>query len=87
MSTTQNMCVCDLTCSTVTFTVIFLLSLVGHSSTHAVVPARLITLGKDHGMHLFIVQLRSLEDHTPLPGSSLTLHKHIFHLDIFSGQV
>ena len=25
MSTTQNMCVCDLTCSTVTFTVIFLL--------------------------------------------------------------
>jgi acyl-CoA oxidase len=40
----------------------------GHTSTHAVVPARLITLGKDHGMHLFIVQLRSLEDHTPLPG-------------------
>ncbi|CAI8005627.1 Peroxisomal acyl-coenzyme A oxidase 1 [Geodia barretti] len=40
----------------------------GHSSTHAVVPARLVTLGKDHGMHLFIVQLRSLEDHTPLPG-------------------
>ena len=41
---------------------------VGHTSTHAIVPARLITKGKDHGMHLFIVQLRSLEDHTPLPG-------------------
>jgi acyl-CoA oxidase len=40
----------------------------GHTSTHAIVPARLITQGKDHGMHLFIVQLRSLEDHTPLPG-------------------
>ncbi len=41
---------------------------VGHTSTHAVVMARLITKGKDHGVHPFIVQLRSLEDHTPLPG-------------------
>ena len=47
------------------------LSLVGHTSTHAVVPARLITRGKDHGMHLFLVQLRSLEDHTPLPGFNI----------------
>lgn len=43
----------------------------GHTSTHAIVPARLITKSKDHGMHLFIVQLRSLEDHTPLPGISV----------------
>ncbi|KAL0446328.1 UNVERIFIED_CONTAM: Peroxisomal acyl-coenzyme A oxidase 1 [Sesamum latifolium] len=40
----------------------------GKVSTHAVVFARLITDGKDHGVHGFIVQLRSLEDHTPLPG-------------------
>jgi len=42
--------------------------LVGHTSTHAVVYARLITQGVDHGVHPFIVQLRSLEDHSPLPG-------------------
>ena len=30
--------------------------------------ARLVTLGHDHGIHPFIVQVRSLEDHTPLPG-------------------
>ncbi|XP_003391494.1 PREDICTED: peroxisomal acyl-coenzyme A oxidase 1-like, partial [Amphimedon queenslandica] len=40
----------------------------GHTATHAVVVARLITKGKDEGIHLFIVQLRSLEDHRPLPG-------------------
>ncbi|CAI9775566.1 unnamed protein product [Fraxinus pennsylvanica] len=40
----------------------------GKVSTHAVVYARLITDGKDHGVHGFIVQLRNLEDHTPLPG-------------------
>ncbi|KAL0296277.1 UNVERIFIED_CONTAM: Peroxisomal acyl-coenzyme A oxidase 1 [Sesamum radiatum] len=40
----------------------------GKVSTHAVVYARLITDGKDHGVHGFIVQLRSLEDHMPLPG-------------------
>ena len=40
----------------------------GHTSTHAVVVARLVTKGVDHGIHLFIVQLRSLEDHKPLPG-------------------
>ncbi|XP_042050831.1 peroxisomal acyl-coenzyme A oxidase 1-like [Salvia splendens] len=40
----------------------------GKVSTHAVVYARLITDGKDHGVHGFIVQLRSMEDHKPLPG-------------------
>ncbi|KAL7165054.1 hypothetical protein ACSBR2_040859 [Camellia fascicularis] len=40
----------------------------GKVSTHAVVYARLITDGQDHGVHGFIVQLRSLEDHSPLPG-------------------
>ncbi|KAJ8436310.1 hypothetical protein Cgig2_005234 [Carnegiea gigantea] len=40
----------------------------GKVSTHAVVYARLITDGEEHGVHGFIVQLRSLDDHLPLPG-------------------
>ncbi|CAM8988893.1 unnamed protein product [Rhodiola kirilowii] len=40
----------------------------GKVSTHAVVYARLIIEGKDYGVHGFIVQLRSLDDHSPLPG-------------------
>ncbi|KAM7259932.1 hypothetical protein ACFE04_015673 [Oxalis oulophora] len=40
----------------------------GKVSTHAVVFARLITDGQDYGVHGFIVQLRSLDDHLPLPG-------------------
>jgi len=39
----------------------------GKASTHALVYARLITENKDHGVHAFVVQIRSLEDHTPLP--------------------
>ncbi|KAK3103843.1 hypothetical protein FSP39_022372 [Pinctada imbricata] len=40
----------------------------GKSSNYAIVLATLITRGKRHGMHPFVVQLRSLEDHQPLPG-------------------
>ncbi|XP_047308469.1 peroxisomal acyl-coenzyme A oxidase 1-like [Impatiens glandulifera] len=40
----------------------------GKVATHAVVYARLITDGQDYGVNGFIVQIRSLEDHTPLPG-------------------
>uniref|UniRef100_H2YNM1 Acyl-coenzyme A oxidase N-terminal domain-containing protein n=1 Tax=Ciona savignyi TaxID=51511 RepID=H2YNM1_CIOSA len=40
----------------------------GKTSTHAVVLAQLYTRGKCHGIHAFVVQLRSLEDHKPLPG-------------------
>ncbi|KAK1304782.1 Peroxisomal acyl-coenzyme A oxidase 1 [Acorus calamus] len=43
----------------------------GKISTHAVVYARLITNGEDHGVHGFIVQLRSLDDHSPLPGITI----------------
>ncbi|KAJ7119266.1 acyl-CoA oxidase [Mycena crocata] len=43
----------------------------GYTSSHAVVIARLIVFEKDLGVHAFIVQLRSLEDHTPLPGVEL----------------
>jgi acyl-CoA oxidase len=40
----------------------------GKTCTHAVVMARLVLNGKDHGPHAFIVQLRSLEDHKPVAG-------------------
>jgi acyl-CoA oxidase len=40
----------------------------GKTATHAVVMARLIVGGRDHGPHAFIVQLRSLADHMPMPG-------------------
>jgi acyl-CoA oxidase len=36
--------------------------------THAVVQAKLIIDGKDYGAHVFIVPIRSLEDHKPFPG-------------------
>lgn len=40
----------------------------GKTSTHAVVYARLVVDKKDCGVHPFIVQLRSLENHEPLKG-------------------
>ena len=39
------------------------------TATHTIVMARLIIKGKDYGIHGFIVQLRSLDNHMPLPGS------------------
>ena len=41
---------------------------VGYTATHAVVVAKLIIQEKDYGIHHFIVPLRSLKDHTHLPG-------------------
>ncbi|ORX45296.1 acyl-CoA oxidase [Hesseltinella vesiculosa] len=40
----------------------------GTAANHAIVMARLITNGKDLGPHPFCVQIRSLKDHSPLPG-------------------
>ncbi|KAI9307460.1 acyl-CoA dehydrogenase/oxidase C-terminal [Cunninghamella echinulata] len=40
----------------------------GKTATHAVVMARLITNGKDLGPHPFVVQIRDLITHEPLPG-------------------
>ena len=40
----------------------------GRVSTHAVAYAHLITDGRDYEVHDFIVQIRSMEDHQPLPG-------------------
>ncbi|XP_049632143.1 peroxisomal acyl-coenzyme A oxidase 2 isoform X2 [Suncus etruscus] len=41
---------------------------VGRSATHALVQAQLICSGVRQGMHAFIVPIRSLQDHSPLPG-------------------
>ncbi|KAF7968804.1 hypothetical protein HWV62_29276 [Athelia sp. TMB] len=43
----------------------------GFSCSHAIVMAQLIVGGKDHGVHPFMVQLRSLTDYTPLVGIEL----------------
>lgn len=40
----------------------------GKTCTHAILMARLITQGKDHGPHAFVVQIRDLTTHLPLPG-------------------
>ncbi|XP_053456297.1 peroxisomal acyl-coenzyme A oxidase 2 isoform X2 [Nycticebus coucang] len=40
----------------------------GRSATHALVLAQVICSGARQGMHAFIVPIRSLQDHTPLPG-------------------
>ncbi|MCJ1477527.1 hypothetical protein MMC13_006199 [Lambiella insularis] len=43
---------------------------IGFSCSHAIVMARLV-IDKDYGVHPFMVQLRSLEDYTPMPGVEL----------------
>ncbi|XP_030062522.1 peroxisomal acyl-coenzyme A oxidase 2 [Microcaecilia unicolor] len=40
----------------------------GRSATHALVLAQLYIKGKNYGMHPFLVQIRSLHNHSPLPG-------------------
>jgi len=40
----------------------------GKTSTHCVTHARLLVDGKDYGVATFIVQIRSVEDHSPMPG-------------------
>lgn len=41
------------------------------TATHCVAFARLITPEKDHGVHSFIVPLRDIHTHKPLPGITL----------------
>ncbi|XP_066452698.1 peroxisomal acyl-coenzyme A oxidase 2-like [Eleutherodactylus coqui] len=43
----------------------------GKTSTHTMVLAQLYSNGQNYGMHPFIVQIRSLKDHSPLPGISV----------------
>ncbi len=41
---------------------------VGKTVNHVLLLAQLRVNGKSHGMQPFVVQIRSLQDHTPLPG-------------------
>lgn len=43
----------------------------GYSATHAIVMARVVVGGRDYGPHLFVMQLRSVENHQVLPGIEL----------------
>ncbi|XP_037347341.1 peroxisomal acyl-coenzyme A oxidase 1 isoform X2 [Talpa occidentalis] len=43
----------------------------GKTSNHAIVLAQLITKGKCYGLHAFIVPLRDIETHKPLPGITI----------------
>ncbi|RLN66868.1 hypothetical protein BBJ28_00015299 [Nothophytophthora sp. Chile5] len=40
----------------------------GKTANHAIVHARLFLAGKDVGVQAFLVQIRSMQDHEPLPG-------------------
>ena len=40
----------------------------GKTTNHCVVMAQLYTQGKCHGIHTFMVQIRSMEDHSVMPG-------------------
>ncbi|RKP26888.1 hypothetical protein SYNPS1DRAFT_32613 [Syncephalis pseudoplumigaleata] len=46
----------------------FWIGALGKTATHAIVVAKLIIDGRDHGAHPFFVPLRSLEDHKVFPG-------------------
>jgi acyl-CoA oxidase len=43
----------------------------GFTATHSITMARLIIDTKDHGIHAFMMQIRSLADGKPLPGIEL----------------
>lgn len=50
------------------------LFLVGKTSNHAIVLAQLYTQGNCHGLHAFIVPIRDLNTHVPLPGNHRLWH-------------
>ncbi|KAK3088150.1 hypothetical protein FSP39_015398 [Pinctada imbricata] len=43
----------------------------GKTTNHCLVMAQLITKGKNHGIHMFMLQTRDMETHQPLPGIEL----------------
>lgn len=46
----------------------FLCAGLGKTSTHVILMAQLFTGGQNHGIHAFIVPIRDVETHLPLPG-------------------
>lgn len=49
---------------------------VGKTANHALIMAQLYSLGRCHGVHPFIVQLRDLKSHEPLEGNCLAYEMH-----------
>lgn len=47
---------------------------VGKTANFAIVLAQLYTKGKSYGVHPFMVQIRSREDHQPLKGTFIDLN-------------
>ena len=43
----------------------------GKTANHCVLYARLISNGKDHGVNAFIIQIRDLKTHKPVPGCEI----------------
>lgn len=43
----------------------------GKTATHTILMARLITKGRDYGMHAFLTPLRDAKTHHPLPGVTI----------------
>ena len=52
----------------------FFLYLVGKTSNHVVLMAQLIIKGKSYGLHPFIVQIRDMDNHEPMPGEYTPIH-------------
>jgi hypothetical protein len=44
------------------------IEIISNITNHCVVMAQLYTQGKCHGIHTFMVQIRSMEDHSVMPG-------------------
>lgn len=57
----------------------------GRSATHALILAQLICSGARRGMHAFIMPVRSLQDHTPLPGEPMLPLKDPHRAEIPTG--
>jgi acyl-CoA oxidase len=44
---------------------------IGFTASHAILMARLVINGVDHGVHAFMVQIRSMDDFAPVRGLEL----------------
>lgn len=52
----------------------------GHTANHAIVVAQLYTQGECKGIHPFIVQLRDVNTHQPLPGKNFKYKNYLRNL-------
>jgi hypothetical protein len=59
---------------------------VGSTCNHVVLMAQLYSQGVCHGMHAFILQIRSMKDHRTLPGMSLLSYLNLETKLYFGGM-